>query len=365
MKNLLLLIAFCLVLEGAFATPRDFVNVTRIKDSFEVSFVHNTPAKDYVIGVRVSSLNVQKVYHDIELAHNENWSDLCLDVLLKNPLPELLVNLLPAKFYDVRVFYRVSQKDEGEDVICPLIALVCPDGTNVGYTVVDGQCAMVCPEASYPVGGLSYDQVDDILTAFVEAYTTVAPFSEYLTHAEMHTLEEMSHTQNITLGANEKWTDYCLLGDMDRDKIPEDVFFPLVYQGVRVFYEKHHWGCVGCEDIYPYRNVNVSSIIFPVGIFLLVVFVVIGCCIRRRRCQNACAYQASLLKAEQGPVAAGPSEYSVDMFPHPQYEYEMPYDPQELEQPIMFQNGYPAPLAPVFVPQHGWFLPVPVPPQRQ
>jgi len=247
------LFAFCIALEGAFATSKDYVNITHIKDSFVATYVHTTPLKDYVIGVSVSTLDVQKTFHNVTLSYNEAWTDLCLDVMMGTPLPQIVAELLPATFMDLRVFYRVVPKEE-PIVMCPALAMMCPDGTEVGYTAIDGECVMVCPNVSQPLGGLSWDQMETIQKSFENDYLTFAPYSDYIYGVSISTIALMNATHNVTLGPNEHFTDYCLSGLLKRH-LSDSVKFPSVYKGARVFYSMGGDICVlpsgdtvGCDE---------------------------------------------------------------------------------------------------------------------
>jgi hypothetical protein len=349
MKVLLLLVAFCLVLQGTFANTKDYVDINQVAGNFAATYVHTTALKDYIVGISVSTLEIQKVYHNITLTHNEDWTDACLDVMVGAPLPPYLTALLPASFLDVKVFYRVAS---GENVICPMIAKLCDDGTTASHVVINGKCELVCPQ---PIGGLSYDTMVDILQAYENEYFLASPYSDYISGLYISTISQQDSTRNTTLGPHENWEDYCLAVVLHSKS---DLVYPKVYKGSRVFYS------YGTHEYFGFDTVSSSSIsiICFISGFLFVAFVIIGCRIRRRRC---------LMRQAQQKLAVSQQQQQQPMMmpymPHDdQFAVEMAYpgmysNDDGLPEPVMMvPNGYP-----VFVPQHGWFMPVPPEPQQQ
>jgi hypothetical protein len=345
MKTLLLIVALCVALQGAVAlTTRDFVNITQTKDEFIATYVHTTELNNYVIGVTVSTLNVQKIYHNnITLSHDEDWNDFCLDVVLSTPIPELLISLLPPKFLEVRIFYRVLPKEPATED-----GPVCADGSKA----INGACPAVEPELK-PSGNISYDQIQKIQAAFAEEYLYKNRFVYAIGISTLATQRDIHHA-NITLNAGESWEDYCLTvtASMENSSLPS------VYQGARVMYSFSEICPVsvgpvtGGECGYQISTSAATIFIALSAVFLFIIVGIATCRLikRSRRCKQTQALQH--VQQEQQPVIMPyivPTEYDIEMYP-------AQFDPQEQHPaPVMVvPQGYP-----VFVPQHGWFMPVP------
>jgi len=350
MKHLLsLLVAFCLVL-GTLASPQDYFNVTQARDTFVATYVHTTPLNDYVIGVSVSMLTVQKAFHNITLSHNENWSDFCLDVMLGIPLPQDFAMYLPSTFFDLRVFYRVAEKPPqaptGEPWhACPMIVKFCPDGTPVGATWTGTQCEFLCPNASRPTGNLTWDQIIQVQKNFEAHYFKTAPYSTYITGVGISTLLMLNNSHTIHLEPQEKWADWCLSAYLTK-RPPKDVQFPDVFQGARVVYEIGVTVCAlstdGCSERV--ENFDGFVVVFVVAIALFIALVVGICRVRRRMCKQSCKSGFQKVQEEQAQPQFTPQDYAVEM-----------YYPAQREQPQY----------PMYVPMPPWLMPFPAQLQQQ
>lgn len=85
---------------------------------------------------------------------------------------------------------------------------------------------------------LSFDEAKKVKKEFVEEYLLREPFKEYLNSVGISNIRLMTkHTNRaMALKENETLDDLCLSATF-RKTPPQDVQFPEIYQGVRVFYK--------------------------------------------------------------------------------------------------------------------------------
>jgi len=286
----------------SFATQKDAISIQHAKNQFEIEF------KQYVLGVQISTLGIQQTVHNFTLLEGENWSDYCLDIQLGIALPEVVSKLLPGIFLEFRVFYRVDPSpvtDGDTAIICAEDMSMCPDGTAVSRT--GPKCEFICPKnTSEPLGGLTFQQVQQILLDYSNYYALTVPYADYVDDVDTSTLEKQSAMHEISLLPQESWSDYCLVVRMSEPP-PNTTVFPEVYKGLRVFYDfgsvivctmeaeicpdGTYVGREGplCEfSPCPPSEAAYSTSVISVPLFFVVGICLTVCCCwcRRRRCRS-------------------------------------------------------------------------------
>jgi hypothetical protein len=278
----------------------------------------------------------------------------------------------------------------------------CPDGTAAQKTL---DCGNAC--GGLPVGGLTYDQTNKILSDFLTDY------SSFLTVTISTLYEELGSDSDMELYPAESVGDYCLVVALQG--VTNHNNYPDVYNGVRMFYPSiltsgycpqvycDDGSVVDCNTECPVRVSARSDVVVLVA-SLSFVLVFTSCCwymgrrYRAKRCarmatrkngfvalptqppQNFSAspkqsapssmYPAEQFEMQQQEKQAA-AEFSAQspVIPMMPYPTQMPYPyPYPMPNPMMMApnaGAYP-PMTPMMVqgPNGMWYpMPMPMPMQ--